>query len=327
MTELFSWEHIHGNNILITGGAGFIGSWLCDALVRLGVNVICVDNLTTGSVTNIQHLKSLRYFSFIRANINEWNPSKHFDVIIHCASIPSPDDYMSRPVETILPNSIGLLKLLETARRNDSILLFTSSSEIYGDTKIIPTPEDHWGYVNPIGPRSCYNEAKRFGEALCMAYYRQYGLDVRIARIFNTYGPRMDIGARYSRVVPKFIIQALKNEPITIYGDGLQTRSFCYITDTIAALLRMLSISKCKGEVINIGSPHEITILELAKIIKKLVGSRSPLKFMKPRPDDPRRRCPDISKAKRLLKWKPKVALREGLKYTIEWFKKELKRR
>jgi len=317
-------ELFHGNNILVTGGAGFIGSWICDALIRLGSSVTCIDNLSTGRMRNIQHLRAFRNFSFINADVNAYNITRRYDMIIHCASIPSPDDYMRRPLESMLPNSVGLLNLLEAARRDDSIILFMSSSEVYGSANVIPTPEDYWGYVNPIGPRSCYDESKRFGEALCMAYYRQYGVDVRIARIFNTYGPRMDLEARYARVIPRFIIQALRGEPITIHGDGLQTRSFCYITDTVMALLKMLIVDKCRGEVVNIGSPHETTILELAKTIKRLTGSNSPLKFVEPRPDDPRRRCPDITKARRLLGWEPKVPLEEGLKCTIEWFKTEL---
>ena len=320
----FGDNSFRGMNVLVTGGAGFIGSWLSEALVRLGARVYCLDNLSTGRMENIEHLLKSDRFFFINADVNLWNPTGGFDFIVHGASIPSPDDYMRRPVDTMLPNSIGLYKLLENARLNNSILLYTSTSEVYGDAEIIPTPESYWGRVNPIGPRGSYDESKRFGEALCISYYRQYGVDVRIARIFNTYGPRIDPEARYARVVSRFIIQSLRNEPLTIYGDGLQTRSFCYISDTVTALLKMMLCDKCRGEVINIGNPHEITILELAQLIRKLTGSSSPLVFQPPRPDDPRRRSPDISKAKRLLAWEPRVSLEEGLRYTIEWFREIL---
>jgi len=310
-----------GKRILVTGGAGFLGSWICDVLVKLGAKVFCLDNLSTGRMENIKHLSNNKNFSFIRADVNEWNPVKKFDYIIHSASLPSPEEYVNKPVNAMFPNSVGLLRLLENARLSDSVLLFLSTSEVYGNAEVVPTPETYWGKVNPIGFRSCYDESKRFGEALCMAYFRQYSVDIRIARIFNTYGPRIDPNARYARVVPKFIIQALRGDPLTIHGNGLQTRSFCYVTDTVTALLKMLFIEKCRGEVINIGSPQEIKILDLARIIKKLTNSKSSLIFQPPRPDDPRRRCPDLSKAKSILEWKPKIPLREGLRYTIEWFR------
>lgn len=312
----------NGRKILITGGAGFIGSWLCDLFIEFNSSVTCLDNFSSGSIENINSLINYKNFKIVRADVNSWSPDEKFDVIVHCASIPSPEDYVSRPVEAILPNSIGLLSLLENCRKNDSKLLFTSTSEVYGDAKTVPTPEAYWGYVNPTGLRSCYDESKRFGEALCMAYFRQYGIDVRIARIFNSYGPRIDVNARYARVIPKFITQALKNEPITVHGDGRQTRSFTYITDTITALIKILVNNKAKGEVINIGNPQEVSILELANLIKKLVRSSSQIVFTNPRPDDPLRRCPDITKAKQLLAWEPKVTLNEGLKYTLEWFRK-----
>ncbi|MBC7091571.1 MAG: SDR family oxidoreductase [Nitrososphaeria archaeon] len=311
-----------GHRILVTGGAGFIGSWLCDALVELGAKVVCLDNLSSGRVDNIKHLLNSGRFEFVNADVSSWCAGEGFDVIVHGASIPSPEDYMSRPVETLLSNSIGLLKLLENARENGSILLYMSTSEVYGDAAIIPTPETYYGYVNPIGLRSCYDESKRFGEALCMAYFRQYNVDVRIARIFNSYGPRLDVNARYARVVPRFILQALRNEPITVHGDGRQTRSFTYITDTVAALVMMLAKDTVRGEVLNVGNPKETSILELAEKIIKLTGSSSKIVFTEPRPDDPRRRCPDIRRAKELIGWEPKVQLEEGLKYTIEWFRK-----
>jgi len=311
-----------GKKVLITGGAGFLGSWLCDVLVKFRAHVVCLDNLSTGRIENIKHLFSYKNFSFIKVDVNNWEISEGFNIIIHGASIPSPDDYMSRPIETMLSNSLGLMKLLEIAGKSKSTLLFMSTSEVYGDAEVIPTPETYWGKVNPLGFRSCYDESKRFGEALCMAYFRQYGVDVRIARIFNTYGPRMNPEAKYARVIPRFIIQSLKGKPITVHGNGQQTRSFCYVTDIIIALLKMLIEKRIKGQVINIGNPHEIKIVELAKLIKKLTGSSSAIVFRPPRPDDPRRRCPDISKARELLNWEPKISLEEGLKLTIEWFKK-----
>ncbi|MCR6691928.1 MAG: SDR family oxidoreductase [archaeon YNP-LCB-003-016] len=318
----FSGDLFRGRRILVTGGAGFLGSWLCEALTILGANVSCLDNLSTSRVENIMHLKKYGNFKFIKADISEYHP-EGFDFIVHGASLPSPDDYMRRPVDTMLPNSLGLLNCLEAARKG-SIVLYTSTSEVYGDAEIIPTPEDYWGKVNPIGLRSCYDESKRFGEALCMAYYRQYGVDVRVARIFNSYGPRLDPESRYARVIPRFIMQALRNEPLTIHGDGMQTRSFTYVTDTVNALIKMLINDGVRGEVVNIGSQNEVKIIDLAKMIIRLTGSSSKIVFTEARPDDPRRRCPDISKARKLLNWEPKISLEDGLKYTIEWFRRQL---
>jgi len=307
--------------VLVTGGAGFLGSWMCDALIELGAEVVCLDNLSTGRVGNVEHLIGREGLRFVREDVSTWKPDKSVDVIIHGASISPPDDYVRRPVETMMPNSLGLLNMLENARKTDASVLYTSTSEVYGDAEVIPTPEEYWGNVNPVGVRSCYDESKRFGEALCMAYHRQYGLDVRIARIFNTYGPRLDPEARYARVIPRFIMQALKGEPLTIYGDGRQTRSFCYVTDMVEALLKMAVLDSCRGEIMNLGSPHETSIIDLAETVRRLVGSKSELRFLPPRPDDPRRRCPDISKAKRILGWGRKVPLEEGLKWTIRWFR------
>ncbi|MEM4576624.1 MAG: UDP-glucuronic acid decarboxylase family protein [Candidatus Nezhaarchaeales archaeon] len=313
---------VKDKTFLITGGAGFIGSWLTETLVELGAKVTVLDNLSSGSIENIKHLFNCGNFDFIEADVSNYKNNRIYDYIVHAASIPAPDMYVTRPVETMLPNSIGTLNILEVSRKYGSRVLFLSTSEVYGDARVVPTPENYWGYVNPIGIRSCYDESKRFGEALCMAYFRQYGIDVRIARIFNTYGPRLDPNACYARVISKFIIQALRGDPITIYGDGKQTRSFLYITDAIEALVKFLLIDGLSGEVVNIGSPHEITILELANIIKRLTGSNSPIEFHPPRPDDPKRRCPDISKAQRILNWNPKVSLHDGLELTIAWFKK-----
>jgi len=317
----FSKDTFKSKRILVTGGAGFLGSWLCEVLLKLGAQVVCLDNLSSGRFENVKHLINNENFSFVKGDVVDFCPNG-FDYIIHGASLPSPDDYMSKPVNTMLPNSIGLLNCLESARKNGATLLYLSTSEVYGNAEMIPTPEDYWGKVNPIGLRSCYDEGKRFGEALCMAYFRQYNTDIRIARIFNTYGPKIDVNSKYARVIPKFIMQALKNEPLTIHGDGKQTRSFAYVTDTITALIKMLIEDKARGEVINVGNPHEVSILELANTIIKLANSSSKIVFVKPRPDDPIRRCPDITKAKKLLKWEPKVPLEDGLKYTIAWFRK-----
>jgi len=319
-------DKFRGLDVLVTGGAGFIGSWIAEALIDLGAKVTVLDNLSTGSVKNVERLIGTKGFRFLEGDVSKLEIGR-YDCIIHAAALPSPDIYVKRPVETMVSNSLGTFRVLEASRRYDGLVLYTSTSEVYGDAELIPTPETYWGRVNPVGVRACYDESKRFGEALCMAYHRQYGIDVRVARIFNTYGPRLDPNAKYARVIPRFIIQALKNEPITIHGDGKQTRSFCYISDTVNALLRMLSIDGLGGEVINVGSQREVSILELAKLIRRLVGSNSKFEFQPPRPDDPRRRCPDISKAKRLLGWEPKVSLEEGLTRTIEWFKHELQNR
>jgi UDP-glucuronate decarboxylase len=317
----FGEDLFKGRSILVAGGAGFLGSWLCESLILLGANVTCLDNTSTGRIENILYLKSYVNFSFIQADISSFQP-RGFDYIVHAASIPLPDIYMVKPVDTMLPNSLGLLNCLEAARKGSRIL-YMSTSDVYGDAEVIPTPEDYWGRVNPTGLRSCYDESKRFGEALCMAYFRQYGVDVGIARIFNSYGPRIDPESRYARVIPKFIMQALRNESITIHGNGKQTRSFTYVTDTVDALIKML-ISNVRGEAVNIGSPHEVRIIDLANTVIRLTGSSSKIVFTEARPDDPRRRCPDISKARRLLGWEPKIPLEDGLKYTIEWFRKSL---
>ncbi|MEM3833398.1 MAG: UDP-glucuronic acid decarboxylase family protein [Thermoprotei archaeon] len=325
ITSQLSHKLLKDKKVLVTGGAGFLGSWLCETLIWLGARVTCLDNLSTGKIENIKHLGTFENFSFVKADVAEFCPDG-FDYIIHGASLPSPDDYMRRPVEAMLPNSLGLLKCLENARKDHSVLLYLSTSEVYGDAEVIPTPEAYWGKVNPISLRSCYDESKRFGEALCMAYFRQYNVDVRIARIFNTFGPRLDINVEYARVIPKFIIQALRYEPITVHGDGKQTRSFCYVSDMVVGLLKFMICEECRGEVMNFGNPHEITILELAHLIKKLTNSQSEIIFLHSRPDDPRRRSPDISKARKLLNWEPKVSLNNGLSYTIEWFKEMMKR-
>ena len=306
-----------GKRVIMSGGAGFIGSWLSQQLIELGAEVTAVDNFSTGSMKNIEGLISNPRFKLIEADAQEVD-AKGYDYLIHGASIPSPDDYVRRPVETALSNALGLLNFLKSGKR----VLYMSSSETYGDPQVIPTPESYWGNVNPVGPRSCYDESKRFGEALCMAFAREKGVSVRIARIHNTYGPRMDVTGRYARAIPRFINQALKNEPITIYGDGLQTRSFTYITDMVDGLIRLM-LSDYDMPV-NLGSENEISVLELAKTIVEITNSKSEIVHLKPFPDDPRRRRPDITLAKTVLGWDPKVPLREGLKQTVDYFKRVL---
>jgi len=226
--------------VLITGGAGFIGSWLSEALVARGADVTVLDNLSTGSLKNVEHLMKFQNFKLVRGDASDFEVGERYDFIVHAASIPAPDAYVEKPVEAMLPNSLGTLRVLEASRRFGSVVLYISTSEVYGYAEVVPTPESYWGRVNPTGARSPYDESKRFGEALCMAYFRQYGVDVRVARLFNTYGPRLDPNARYARVISRFIIQALTGKPITVHGDGRQTRSFLYVSDAVEALVRMM---------------------------------------------------------------------------------------
>ncbi|MEO0098818.1 MAG: UDP-glucuronic acid decarboxylase family protein [candidate division WOR-3 bacterium] len=308
--------------ILLTGGAGFIGSHLAEALLARGEEVVCVDNLLTGRKENIAHLLENKRFKFYQIDVSEGvNFSERFDAILHFASPASPKDYFLYPVETMRVGSFGTYYLLELAKKNNCLFYFASTSEVYGDPLTHPQKEDYWGNVNPIGKRAVYDEAKRFSEALVMTYHREYKLPIRIVRIFNTYGPRMKIDD--GRVVPNLITQALKEKPLTIYGDGKQTRSFCFISDLIEGILRLLA--KEIFEPINLGNPEEFTILEFAHLVLELTGKKCPIVYHPPWPDDPERRRPDITKAKNLLGWEPKVKLREGLKITIDWFKKELK--
>jgi UDP-glucuronate decarboxylase len=313
-----------GSTILLFGGAGFLGSWLAEALLHLGSTLTIVDDLSTGNLKNLEMLLKFKTMKFIKEDIRTFKgDSERYDYIVNMAARPAPEDYAVHPIDTLLTSADGSLNALEIARRHDAVYIFTSSSEVYGNAQVVPTPEDYWGYVNPIGPRSCYDEGKRFAEALAMAYHREYGLDVRISRIFNTYGPRLDISMpSYGRVITKFITQALRGEPITVHGDGKQTRSFLYVTDNVEAHLLLMTKRDAKGQVINIGSDQEIEIIKLAELIKELIQSTSPIVFLPPRPDDPPRRRPDISKAKRLLGWEPRTSLREGLQKTIEWFRK-----
>lgn len=318
-------DKIKNNTFLITGGAGFLGSWLCDVVNAFGGRIICIDDLSSGSEENIKHLLRRENFELIRKDICEFSIDKDADYVIHAACIASPPLYQKYPIKTLDTNVLGTRNVLKFAKRmNVKGFLFTSTSEVYGDARVIPTPEDYWGNVNPIGSRSVYDEGKRVAETYCYSYFQKFGLPVRIARIFNTYGPRLDIKStsRYGRVVVKFILQALNNEPVTVYGDGSQTRSFCYITDIIIGLFRLLLKPGLDGEVINIGNIEESSIIDLAKFIIKLTKSQSKIVFRPLPKDDPKRRKPDISKARNLLKWKPKTNLKEGLLRTISWFNK-----
>ena len=306
--------------MLITGGAGFLGSWLCDVFVNLGAETTCVDNLSTGLAHNIDHLIGKSNFKFKQVDICIFNEKIEVDYVFHTASHASPEEYVKKPLETLRTSSRGSDNVLELARKSDATVLFTSTSEVYGDPEVVPTPESYMGKIDPLSSRSCYSEGKRYAEALFMAHKRECGTDVRIARVFNSYGPRIRADGLYARAVPRFINQALTSQPITVYGDGMQTRSFCYISDTITGLLLLLTNEKAGGEVVNIGNPKEITILELAQKIKQLTKSVSSITFRSLPKDDPRRRHPDIRKIEKLLKWKPEISLDQGLKKTIRWF-------
>jgi len=313
-------EFFAGKKVLVTGGAGFLGSWLCDVLVDVGADVVVVDDFSTGRLKNIDHLVGRSNFKLVEGDVCSFRSEEKFEVILHMAGHASPDEYMAHPVVTLQTSARGTEVMAELARKNDAVLLFASTSEVYGDAEIVPTSETYWGKVNPIGPRSCYDEGKRFAEALLAAYHKQYGLDVKIPRIFNSYGPRLREDGLYGRAVSRFITQALTNQPITVYGDGKQTRSFCYATDTTTALMLLTVSEKAKGEVVNVGNPQEITILELAKKIKEATKSKSPVTFHPLPKDDPKRRSPDTSKLEALEGWKPQVRFEDGLRRTITWF-------
>ena len=305
----------------MTGGAGFIGSHLCTALVERGDEVTCLDNFITGRPHNLAHLAGQPAFRLIEHDIT--TPiDLPADQIYHLASPASPVGYAAHPIETHLVNSVGTYNMLELARGQGARLLYTSTSEAYGDPLEHPQRETYFGNVNPIGPRSCYDESKRFGESLVMEYVRQFGLDARLVRLFNTYGPRMDPDD--GRVVPNFIKQALHGEAITVYGDGQQTRSFCYVSDIVRGLLAAMDTPGVQGEVFNLGNPDERTILDFAERIMWATGQRVELAYHPGRQDDPARRCPDITKAQTRLNWSPRVALEEGLPPTIAFFRDAL---
>ena len=312
-----------GKNILVTGGAGFIGSWICDVLADFGARVTVVDNYSTGQIKNLNHLAACSDFQIIEADISNFTTNSKFDYIFHMAAHASPDEYTTHPIETLQTSALGTQKIAEIARKNDATLLFASTSEVYGDAEVVPTPESYWGKVNPIGPRSCYDEGKRYAEALLMAYHKQYDLNIRVPRIFNSYGPRLREDGLYGRALSRFIFQALNNQPITVYGDGKQTRSFCYINDTVTALLLLAKATEANGKVVNMGNTQEISILELAKTIKQIAKSKSQIEFHPLPKDDPKRRQPNITRLEKLVNWKPTTTLYQGLKTTISWFKSQ----
>jgi UDP-glucuronate decarboxylase len=312
-----------GKKALVTGGAGFLGSYLCDTLAKLEADVTCLDDFSTGLKTNIDHLTRVKNFRVLNSDVSKFKSKEAFDYIFNLASRASPEDCQLHPIETLLTNSNGSHRMLELARKGNSRIVLASTSEVYGDPKIIPTPENYWGNVNPTGIRSCYDEGKRFSEALFMAYNREYKLNMRIVRIHNTYGPRMRADGAYARALPRFIVQALKGDDITVYGDGLQTRSFTYVSDTIRGILSVFCSGKTKGEVLNIGNPQETAILDLAKKIREAVNDNVSIKFCPLPADDPKRRRPDIKRAENILYWHPKVGLDQGLLRTIEWFRRQ----
>ena len=303
--------------ILVTGGAGFLGSHLCERLLSLGNEVICLDNFFTSQRRNVEHLLDKHRFELVRHDVTQ-PIIIEVDEIFHLACPASPVHYQRNPVRTIRTAVHGTLNMLDLAREVGARILIASTSEVYGDPQEHPQREPYWGHVNPIGPRACYDEGKRCAEALTVSYARQYGVETRIARIFNTYGPRMH--ERDGRVVSNFVLQALREEPITLYGEGSQTRSFCYVSDLIEGFLRLLSTERDPGPV-NLGNPAERTIKELAELIIGMTGSKSVLKHEALPVDDPTRRCPDISKAKEALNWEPRVSIEEGLRETIAYFK------
>ncbi len=305
--------------VLITGGAGFIGSHLCELLLNKSYKAIAMDNLVTGSIKNIEHLKGNKNFEFLHHDASKHiHIDEEIDFVMHFSSPASPVDYQKIPIQTLKVGSLGTHNTLGLALAKKAKYVLASTSEVYGDPLVNPQPETYWGNVNPIGVRGCYDESKRFAEALAMAYHRIHQVDTKIVRIFNTYGERMR--KEDGRVVPNFITQSLKNEPITVYGDGKQTRSFCYVSDLVEGIYRLM-ISDI-NEPVNLGNPEEHTILEFAEMIKELTKSKSKI-VLKPLPiDDPHVRCPDITKARKMIKWEPKVSLREGLSRTIEWFDK-----
>ena len=308
---------------LITGGAGFIGSHLCERLLADGVAVIAMDNLLTGDLSNIEHLFGRKDFVFAHQDVTNFiHVPGRLDYVLHFASPASPIDYLELPIQTLKVGALGTHKALGVAKAKGARFLLASTSEVYGDPLVHPQREDYWGNVNPVGPRGVYDEAKRFAEAMTMAYHRTHGVQTRIVRIFNTYGPRMRLND--GRVLPAFMRQALRGEPLTVFGDGKQTRSFCYVDDLVEGILRLLRSDEV--EPTNIGNPREMTMLEFAEAVKAATGSSAPLTF-KPLPqDDPKQRKPDIGKARRVLGgWEPKVTLEDGLQRTVAYFRKKLR--
>ena len=333
-------------HILITGGAGFLGSHLCERLVSQGHAVVCVDNFITGRPENVAHLMKDERFSLVKYNVCDYlHVDGPLDAVMHFASPASPQDYLEYPIATLKVGALGTHKALGLAKAKQARFLLASTSEVYGDPLVNPQPESYWGNVNPIGARGVYDEAKRFAEAMTMAYHRYHGLDTRIVRIFNTFGPRMR--PHDGRVVSNFIVQALQDKPLTVFGDGLQTRSFCYVDDLVSGILALLMVESDKSvgqrtdrteflskqtadmpesmhDPVNLGNPRELTVLEIAKLVLSLTGSRSVIQHQPLPVDDPKVRRPDIRRAKAFLKWEPKVKLEDGLQKTIEYFRKVL---
>jgi dTDP-glucose 4,6-dehydratase len=314
---------------LVTGGAGFLGSHLCDRLLAEGHEVLCLDTLLTGRLENIGHMMDQRNFRFIQSDVTKpIEVEGPLDYILHFASPASPKDYERHPIHTLKVGALGTYHALGLAKAKGATLLLASSSEVYGDPEVNPQPESYWGRVNPVGPRSVYDEAKRYAEAITMAYHHTHHLEVRIARIFNTYGPRMRLND--GRALPNFMAQALTGEPLTVYGDGSQTRSFCYVDDLIEGVYRLLTYQPNKPNepneplIFNLGNPDEVTILQVAREINEMTGSRSEVIFRSLPPDDPKVRRPDITKAKERLEWEPRVSRAEGLKQTIAYFQSSL---
>lgn len=306
---------------LITGGAGFLGSHLCELFLSRGHEVICMDNFITGSPDNIGHLFGQPGFSFVKHDVTEYiHVEGKLDFVLHFASPASPIDYLEKPIQTLKVGSLGTHKTLGVAKDKKARYLIASTSEVYGDPLIHPQKEDYWGNVNPVGPRGVYDEAKRFAEAMTMAYHRFHGVDTRIVRIFNTYGERMRLND--GRVVPAFVSQALRNEPLTVFGDGSQTRSFCYVSDLIEGIYRLLMSDEV--DPVNIGNPAELTVLQFAETILRITGSEAPIEYRPLPEDDPKVRKPDITRARTLLDWEPKVPLEEGLRRTIDYFRKKV---
>src|SRR5437879_5684853 len=306
---------------VVTGGAGFLGSHLCDRLLAEGWDVLAVDNFITGAKGNLSHLAKNRKFKFQKADVcKPLKVAGKVGYVLHFASPASPPAYLRHPIATMMVGSVGTQNALELALAKDAKFFLASTSECYGDPEVSPQHEDYWGHVNPIGPRGVYDEAKRFSEAMTMAYHRYHKVDTHIVRIFNTYGPRMRLND--GRALPNFVYQALTGQPLTVHGDGQQTRSFCYVSDLIEGIYRLMQSEE--HEPVNLGNPQEITILEFAERIRALTGSNVPIVF-KPLPeDDPKQRCPDITKARRILHWEPEVSLDEGLPRTLEFFRREV---
>jgi len=305
---------------VVTGGAGFLGSHLCDRLLAEGWDVLALDNLVTGMESNVAHLQGNPRFRMARADVTRYiEVAGPVDYVLHFASPASPVDYLKLPIQTLKVGSLGTHNTLGLALAKKAKFFLASTSECYGDPEISPQHEEYWGHVNPIGPRGVYDEAKRFAEAMTMAYHRAHGVDTHIVRIFNTYGPRMRLND--GRALPNFVHQALTGQPLTVYGDGKQTRSFCYVSDLIEGIYRLMLSDEHLP--VNIGNPQEITILEFAERVRAHFPGAKPIVFEPLPQDDPKRRCPDISKARRILKWEPKVNLEEGLRLTLDYFKKQ----